>query len=117
MLVSEVGRGVAIAAVAVTVGIGKPSVPLLTAAAVVEGILEVFSALAERRWVGSLVRRDEVPSALVQHRGQEPCGTPGRAAARWPAIRDRANPAVPRRRGVVCLFGDRSGQAQAVVAD
>ena len=66
MLASEVGRGVAIAAVAVTVGIGVPNVPLLTAAAVVEGILEVFSALAERRWVGSLVRRDEVPSALVR---------------------------------------------------
>ena len=37
MLVSEIGRGVAIAAVAVTVGMGKPNVPLLTAAAVVEG--------------------------------------------------------------------------------
>jgi MFS family permease len=66
MLVSEIGRGVAIAAVAVTLAIGKPSVPLLTVAAVVEGVLEVFSTLAERRCVGSLVRRDQVPSALVR---------------------------------------------------
>ncbi len=66
MLVSEIGRGIAIAAVAVTLAMGEPSVPLLTAAAVVEGVLEVFSTLAERRGVGSLVRRDQVPSALVR---------------------------------------------------
>ena len=66
MLVSETGRGVAIAAVAVMLVMGKPNVPLLTAAAVVEGVLEVFSTLAERRCVGSVVRRDQVPSALVR---------------------------------------------------
>ena len=66
MLVSELGRGVAIAVVAITLAMGRSSVPLLTAAAVVEGVLEVFSTLAERRWVGSLVRRDQVPSALVR---------------------------------------------------
>ena len=66
MLVSEIGRGVAIAAVAITVAMGMPNVPLLTAAAVVEGVLEVFSTLAERRCVGSVVRRDQVPSALVR---------------------------------------------------
>jgi MFS family permease len=66
MLVSETGRGVAIAAVAITLAMGMPNVPLLTAAAVVEGVLEVFSTLAERRCVGSVVRRDQVPSALVR---------------------------------------------------
>jgi MFS family permease len=66
MLVSEAGRGVAIAAVVVTLAIGMPNVPLLTAAAVIEGVLEVFSTLAERRCVGSLVRGDQVPSALVR---------------------------------------------------
>lgn len=66
MLVSEIGRGVAIAAVAITLAIGKPTVPLLTATAVVEGVLEVFSTLSERRYLGSLVRREQVPSALVR---------------------------------------------------
>lgn len=66
MLVSELGRGIAIAAVVVTLAIGRPSVPVLTAAAVVEGVLKVFSTLAERRCVGSLVNRDQVPSALVR---------------------------------------------------
>jgi MFS family permease len=66
MLVSETGRGAAIAAVVITLAIGKPSVPLLTVAAVVEGVLEVFSTLSERRCVGSLVHRDQVPSALVR---------------------------------------------------
>jgi len=56
MLVSETGRGVAIAAVAIMLVMGKPNVPLLTAAAVVEGVLGVFSTLAERRCVGSIVR-------------------------------------------------------------
>ena len=66
MLVSEIGRGAAIAAVVATLAIGKLSVPLLTMAAVVEGVLEVFSTLAERRCVGSLVRREQVSSALVR---------------------------------------------------
>jgi MFS family permease len=66
MLVSETGRGVAIAAVVISLAIGMPNVLLLTSAAVVEGILEVFSALAERRCVGSLVRGDQVPPALVR---------------------------------------------------
>lgn len=66
MLVSEIGRGAAIAAVAITLAMGKPRVPLLTVAAVIEGVLEVFSTLAERRCVGSLVRGDQVPPALVR---------------------------------------------------
>ncbi len=66
MLFSEVGRGAAIASVAVTLAIGKPIVWLLIAVAVIEGVLEVFSGLAERRYVGSLVEPENVPSALVR---------------------------------------------------
>ncbi len=66
MLVSELGRGVAIAGVAITLALGKSSVPMLMAAAVIEGVLEVFSTLAERRYVGSLVGRDQASSALVR---------------------------------------------------
>lgn len=65
MLVSEFGRGVAIATVALTVALGRAVVPLLVAVAVVEGVLEVFSGLAERRYVGSLVEHSQVSSALV----------------------------------------------------
>ena len=70
MLVSEIGRGMAIAAVAVMVVMSKPNVPLLTMAAVVEGILGVFSTLAERRCVGSIVRPEQVPSALARLEGR-----------------------------------------------
>jgi predicted MFS family arabinose efflux permease len=66
MLLSELGRGVIIAAVAITVALGKPSVPLLMTAAVIEGVLKVFSVLGERRYVGSLVGRDQASSALVR---------------------------------------------------
>jgi MFS family permease len=65
MLLSELGRGLAIASVAVTLALGKPIVALLIAVAVIEGVLEVFSGLAERRYVGSFVEADEVSSALV----------------------------------------------------
>jgi MFS family permease len=70
MLVSEIGRGIAIAAVAITLALGMPNVLLLTVAAVVEGVLEVFSNLAERRCVGSVVRQDQVPAALVRLEGR-----------------------------------------------
>jgi predicted MFS family arabinose efflux permease len=36
------------------------------AVAVIEGVLEVFSSLAERRYVGSIVERDQISSALVR---------------------------------------------------
>ena len=65
MLLSELGRGVAIATVAVTVALGRAMVPLLIAVAVIEGVLEVFSGLAERRYVGSLVEPSQVSSALA----------------------------------------------------
>ena len=66
MLLSEFGRGVAIGTVVVTLAFGKPIVALLIAVAVIEGVLEVFSGLAERRYVGSLVERDHISSALVR---------------------------------------------------
>jgi MFS family permease len=64
MLLSEFGRGLAIGAVAATLAIGRPMVALLMAVAVIEGVLEVFSGLAERRYVSSIVGRDRVSSAL-----------------------------------------------------
>ena len=66
MLMSEIDRGIAIAAVAITLALGESSVPLLIAAAVIEGVLEVFSTLAERRYVGSLVGREQVSPALTR---------------------------------------------------
>jgi MFS family permease len=66
MLLSELGRGVAIGAVAATLAFGNPMVALLMAVAVIEGILEVFSSLAERRYVRSIVERDQISSALVR---------------------------------------------------
>ena len=55
MLLSEVGRGVAIGAVVATLAFGKPMVWLLMAVAVIEGVFEVFSVLSERSCVGSIV--------------------------------------------------------------
>src|SRR6185437_15078202 len=66
MIFSEFGRGVAIATVAATIALGRAMVPLLIAVAIIEGVLEVFSGLAERRYVGSLVERSQVSSALVR---------------------------------------------------
>ena len=66
MLMSELGRGVAIGTVAATLAFGKPMVWLLMAVAVIEGVLEVVSALAERSCVGSIVRRDQLSSALAR---------------------------------------------------
>ena len=66
MLLSELGRGVAIGTVAVTLAFGNPIVALLMAVAVIEGVLEVFSGLAERRYVRSIVERDQISSALVR---------------------------------------------------
>ena len=63
---SELGRGVAIGTVALTLAFGKPMVWLLIAVAVIEGVLEVVSGLAERSCVGSIVRRDQVSSALAR---------------------------------------------------
>jgi MFS family permease len=65
MLTSELCRGLAIATVVVTLALGEHIIWLLMAVAAIEGVLEVFSGLAERRYIGSLVERDDAPSALV----------------------------------------------------
>jgi MFS family permease len=64
MLASEFGRGIAIAVVVVALLLHRPNLSLLIGAAVIEEILEVFSTLAERRYVGSLVQHDQASSAL-----------------------------------------------------
>ena len=66
MLLSEFGRGVAIGLVAATLAFGKPIVELLIAVAAIEGILEVFSVLAERSYIGSIVEGDQVSLALIR---------------------------------------------------
>ncbi|HTU72381.1 MAG TPA: MFS transporter [Trebonia sp.] len=70
MLWSEVGRGAAISAVVITILLRKSNVPLLIVAAVVEGILEVFSTLAERSCIGTVVERQKLPLALAQTEGR-----------------------------------------------
>jgi MFS family permease len=66
MLLSEVGRGLAIASVVIAVAFGRPSIGMLIVAAVVEEILEVFSTLAERRYVRALVPRGQASAAQVR---------------------------------------------------
>ena len=66
MLLSEIGRGLAIASVVLMVALGKPSVAVLIAAAIIEEILEVFSTLAERRYVRALVPRGQAAAAQVR---------------------------------------------------
>lgn len=69
MLCSEVGRGLTIAGVVAMVAWWR-SIPLLIAAAVIEESLEVFSTLAERRYVGSLVEREKASSASARVEGR-----------------------------------------------
>jgi MFS family permease len=66
ILVSEFGRGVSIGMVVLMLALGRTTVALLLAVAVIEGVLEVFSGLAERRYIGSHVGRDQVSAALVR---------------------------------------------------
>ena len=64
LMLSELGRGMAIAWVVAMVAMGWRSLPLLIVAAIVEEVLDVFATLAERRYVGSLVERGQTPAAL-----------------------------------------------------
>ncbi len=70
LMLSESGRGIAIAWVVAMVAMGWRSLPLLIVAAIVEEVLEVFSTLAERRYVGSLVERDQAAAALGRVEGR-----------------------------------------------
>jgi MFS family permease len=66
MLLSEIGRGLAIASVVVMVALGRPSMMLLIVAAIIEEILEIFSTLAERRYIRALVPRGQASAAQVR---------------------------------------------------
>jgi len=66
MLISEFGRGLAIASVVLMLCLGRPSIYLLISAAVAEETLEVFSTLAERRYVSLLAGHEKAESAMVQ---------------------------------------------------
>ncbi len=63
MLVSEFGRGIAVVFVVISLTTGKPSVCLLIAVMVAEEILEIFSMLAERRYINCLVERGDASYA------------------------------------------------------
>lgn len=65
MLLSEFGRGVAIATVVLALALGSPSVTQLILVAIVEEILEVFSLLAERRLVRCLAEPSKRASTLA----------------------------------------------------
>ena len=66
MLMSEAGRGIAVATVVGSLALHRPSVPLIICMAVSEEILEVFAVLAERRYVRALVKPHHVSDALVR---------------------------------------------------
>jgi MFS family permease len=65
MLGSEFLRGIAIASVVVSLkmSVAKTSVLLLIAAMVAEEILEIFSTLADRRYLSRLMERDNIASS------------------------------------------------------
>ena len=63
LLICESGRGATIAIVTVTLALGRLSIPLLVALVFAEEILEVFSTLADQRFVRSLVPSDQASSA------------------------------------------------------
>ncbi len=71
MLRSEIGRGLAIGAMVALLVLGRLDFPLLITLAVVEESLEVFSALAERRFIHSLVEPGQEPSALARTEARE----------------------------------------------
>ena len=66
MLVCEIGRGLAIGTVVIVVAVGEHNVALLAGLAIVEESLEIFSNLAERRYLRSLVEPGQMPSALAR---------------------------------------------------
>jgi MFS family permease len=66
MLWGELGRGLAMAGIVTMIALRRPSVPLLIAAGIFGTTLEVFSTLAERRYVGSLVAETHAPSAMAR---------------------------------------------------
>jgi MFS family permease len=65
MLASEIGRGLAIGAIAWMVATRQATIRLVIMLAVAEEILEVFAMLAERRYTRALVSKKQIRSALV----------------------------------------------------
>lgn len=66
MLISEFGQGLVIATVVVALLLGRASLTLLMEAAALEGILGVFSTLAEKRYVSSIVSSKKASFAQVR---------------------------------------------------
>jgi MFS family permease len=66
MVVSELGRGAAIAAVVAGLAFGRPRIWELALAAAAEQSLRVFSELAERRLTSSLLERDREATGLAR---------------------------------------------------
>lgn len=58
LLVSESGRGIVISVIVAKLVMGRPSVYLVLLAMVVEEILEIFSTLADRRYLNCLAQGD-----------------------------------------------------------
>lgn len=65
MLLCELGRGIAIGTVVIALMLSALSIPLLISLAIVEETLEVFSTLAERRYVWSLLEPCDTGSSQV----------------------------------------------------
>ena len=66
MLLSEFGQGIATGAIVVGLVLHRLSVPALVALGATEQVLEVFSVLAERRLVRSVVELEQAASALAK---------------------------------------------------
>jgi MFS family permease len=66
LLICESGRGLAVAAVTATLALGRLNLPLLVALVFVEEVLEVFSTLADQRYVRSLVPPDQASPAQAR---------------------------------------------------
>jgi len=66
VLLSECGRGAVVAALALSLIHGRPSMAALIIAVVAEGVLEVFSTLADQRCIRSIVPPEQASSAQTQ---------------------------------------------------
>lgn len=67
MLICNAGRGLAMASIPITFWLGAVSLPLLYAAALVEGLLYVFSDLANVASIPRIVPKDQLQSAVAQN--------------------------------------------------
>jgi Transmembrane secretion effector len=70
MLACDAGRAVAVGSIAVTVALGRLSMPQVVVAASVEGSLFVLFDLAEGAALPQLVAREQVPAAVAQNQAK-----------------------------------------------